>query len=404
MKLYSRGQVAIVALMSAAIVLAAAAVIGFLWLPGSRHQNADEVAIDSSAALWPVQFANAIVDTTQLDLTDDERNSIIVYEALNKGVVNITSVTMRYNWFFDPVPQEGTGSGSIIDRSGLVVTNYHVIQGATDLTVTMADGSEYAGEIVGTDRENDLAVLRFQPPSEGVTIIPFGDSAQLRVGQKVLAIGNPFALERTLTIGVVSGLGRSVRVADTLIIRDMIQTDASINPGNSGGPLLNSRGEMVGINTVIQSSSGESIGIGFAVPIDTAKRVVRDLVEYGRVRRGWIDIGYAIQLFPALARLNNPSVTRGLLVSEVSPRSNAYTAGIRGGDSDRYVRYRMNYIYLGGDVIVEVDGLPVASRADFYSALEDNRPGEEVTVRVVRGRQEKAYSVKLAERPERLPW
>ena len=409
MKLYTRGQVIAYSAVAAVGVLATAAILGFVSFPrngvevGTRTVGAEAGSAELSLPTYPVQYADAILGAGS-DLTGDEANSIGIYEALNEAVVNVTSISLRYNWFFDPVPQEGTGSGSIIDESGYVLTNWHVIQGASDLRITLADGTEHEGHVVGYDRENDLAVLRFEPPTEPLSVIPFGSSAELRIGQKVLAIGNPFALERTLTTGIVSGLGRSVRVASDVIINSMIQTDASINPGNSGGPLLNSRGEMIGINTVIQSSSGESIGIGFAVPVDTARRVVRDLVAYGRVRRGWIEIDYAIQLFPALSRLNDPAVPDGVLVSEVRPGTNAFAAGIRGGDRERYVRYQMRYIYLGGDVIVEVDGMSVSSRADFYSALEDNKPGDTVTVKVVRGRQKRSFSVTLSERPEGLPW
>ncbi len=335
----------------------------------------------------------------------DELENIRVYEQRNAGVVNITTETVTYNWFLEPVPREGgSGSGSIIDARGYVLTNNHVVSDAFKVFVTLADGLRIEGEVIGTDAENDLAVVRFEPPS-GVDLatIPMGTSADLRIGRKVLAIGNPFALDRTLTVGIVSGLGRPIRTSNNLVIRDMIQTDASINPGNSGGPLLDSSGTMIGINTMIYSPSGGSIGIGFAVPIDTARRVVPDLIQFGVVRRGWIDI-VPRQLFPQLVRYADLPVGQGVLISEIIPGGNAEKAGLRGGDPDNAVRYGNTIIYLGGDIIVEVDGHAVATIANFYEALEDNAPGEEVRVVSLRGRRERSTTVVLSERPERFQW
>jgi len=225
----------------------------------------------------------------------------------------------------------------------------------------------------------------------------------LRVGQKVLAIGNPFGLDRTLTTGIVSGLGRPLKARNDLVIRDMIQTDASINPGNSGGPLLNSRGEMIGINTMIFSPSGGSVGIGFAVPVNTARRVVPDLMEFGSVRRGWIDI-VPRQLFPQLVQYARLPVEKGLLISEVLPGGNAEKAGLKGGDPKSAVRYGRTVIYLGGDILTVVDGMKVASIANLYEALEDNRPGDTVVVEFMRGRRTMETSITLSTRPERFQW
>ncbi len=335
----------------------------------------------------------------------EELENIQVYEQRNAGVVNITTETVTYNWFLEPVPREGgSGSGSIIDARGYVLTNNHVVSDAFKVFVTLADGLRIEGEVIGTDAENDLAVVFFEPPA-GVELatIPMGSSSHLRIGQKVLAIGNPFALDRTLTVGIVSGLGRPVRTSNNLVIRDMIQTDASINPGNSGGPLLDSSGTMIGINTMIYSPSGGSIGIGFAVPIDTARRVVPDLIQFGVVRRGWIDI-IPRQLFPQLVRYAELPVSRGILISEVVTGGNAAAAGLRGGSPDDAVRYGNTVIYLGGDIIVEVDDHPVETIANLYEALEDNAPGDEVTVVYVRGRRERSTTLVLSERPERFQW
>ena len=347
---------------------------------------------------------NVVPVASDTRFTDDELENIRIYEQRNRGVVNITTETVAYNWFLEPVPQEGSsGSGSIIDQRGYVLTNYHVVEEAFKVFVTLADGEQIEGEVIGTDPENDLAVVKFDPGDRELVTIPMATSSNLRVGQKVLAIGNPFGLDRTLTTGVVSGLGRAIRASSNLVIRDMIQTDASINRGNSGGPLLDNQGNMIGINTVIFSPSGGSIGIGFAVPVDTARRVVPDLIEFGRVRRGWIQI-VPRQLFPRLVQYADLPVDQGVLVSEVVEDGNADRAGLRGGERSQAVRYGSTIIYLGGDIIVEVDGTPVRSLENLYEALEDNRPGEEVTVEYIRGGRRRETSVVLSERPEQFQW
>ena len=398
MKLYTRRQVVYAALTGGVAIVALAAALGFLRLP-EKFLPGDflsEPALEWEQPLIigkPVQYTGPVVN--------DEENNIQIYERLNEAVVNITSVTFEYNWFLEPIPREGTGSGSIIDQRGHVLTNYHVIKGAEELFITLADGSSHEGKVVGVDPENDLAVIKFDPNGRGLTIIPFGDSGQLKVGQKVLAIGNPFALDRTLTTGIVSGLGRPVKTDSGIVIREMIQTDASINPGNSGGPLLNTRGEMIGVNTMIFSPSGGSVGIGFTVPIDTARRIIPDLIRYGRVNRGWIDI-IPVQLFPALVRYARLPVSNGVLVSKVDPGSSAEKAGLRGGKNA--VRYGRSIIYLGGDIIIEVDRLEITSLHDLLGALEDNKPGEIVEVKVLRGRKEISLQVKLSKRPESFRW
>jgi S1-C subfamily serine protease len=315
------------------------------------------------------------------------------------AVVNITTETVAINWFLEPVPQEGgSGSGSVIDTRGYVLTNNHVIENAYKVFINLADGSQYEGTVVGTDPENDIAVLKFDPP-KGVELrtIPFGSSTNLKVGQKVLAIGNPFALERTLTVGIVSGLGRPIQNGRNHIIRDMIQTDASINPGNSGGPLLDTQGRMIGINTMIYSPSGGSVGIGFAVPINTAKRVVAEIIEYGKVRRGWLD-ATVVQLFPSLVRYAKLPVSSGLLVSRTKRNGFTEKAGLRQGSEP--VRYGASVIYLGGDIITSVDGMKTNTLADLYSALEDNKPGEKIAVEIMRAGKSVKLEVTLADREE----
>jgi S1-C subfamily serine protease len=331
--------------------------------------------------------------------TEDERENISIYERLNPAVVNITTETVAINWFLEPVPQEGgSGSGSIIDTSGVVLTNNHVIENAYKVFINLSDGSQYEGTVVGTDPENDIAVLRFTPkPGTELRTVPFGTSDNLKVGQKVLAIGNPFALERTLTVGIVSGLGRPIQTSSDNIIRDMIQTDASINPGNSGGPLLDAQGRMIGVNTMIYSPSGGSVGIGFAVPINTAKRVVAEILQYGKVRRGWID-ATVVQLFPDLVRYAKLPVNTGLLVSRTRRNGNAEKAGLRQGTEP--VRYGRSTIYLGGDIITMADGMKTATLADLYSALEDNKPGDIIKVEIMRNGKNQTLNLTLADREE----
>ena len=404
MKLYSRYQVILYAL--GGFMLALLLVFGFRLLrqgPAGQRSASQErrPGLESSRQAQPVQLSAPSSLSVPSEVAQEEQNNIRIYESFNQAVVNITSVSFEYNWFLEPVPKEGTGSGSIIDQKGLVLTNHHVVQDAKKLTITLWDGSDYSGQVVGMDAENDLAVVKLDPKGKALTTIPFGSSAKLKVGQKVLAIGNPFALERTLTAGIVSGLGRPVKTESGIVIREMIQTDASINPGNSGGPLLNSRGEMIGINTMIFSPSGGSVGIGFAVPVDTAKRVIPDLIRYGKVQRGWIDIT-PVQLFPELVRYANLPIAEGILVSRVVPGSLAEKSGLRGGT--QAVRYGRSLIYLGGDIIVEVDRMPVTSLYDLLGALEDNKPGEIVALKVIRENREKNLSVKLSERPQNLAW
>jgi len=350
MKLYSRAQVVFMSIICSLIVVLFMLGVGLPSLlakrQGNRQSNVQETALNTDAVL-PVAAPIAIPDSMPPELsgaldfeaqavqsailyTEDERENISVYEKLNAAVVNITTETMAINWFLEPVLQDGgSGSGSIIDTRGYVLTNNHVIQNAHKVFINLADGSQFEGTVVGVDPENDIAVVKFDPPrGTELRTVPYGDSGNLKVGQKVLAIGNPFALERTLTVGIVSGLGRPIQINRQHVVRDMIQTDASINPGNSGGPLLDTQGRMIGINTMIYSPSGGSVGIGFAIPVNTAKRVVTELIQYGKVRRGWID-ATMVQLFPALVRYAKFPVNSGLLVSRTRKGGLADKAGLR---------------------------------------------------------------------------
>lgn len=417
MRLYTRRQV--IWFSAASVVLVAAVVSAILFASGTLAApgtgGAGETSVPATAELASrtelqletnsQPLAGSFPAGNGLEYTADELDNIRVYATRNQGVVNITTETVDYNWFLEPVPgRGGTGSGSIIDKRGIVLTNNHVVNNAAKLFVTLADGTQVEGRVAGEDGENDLAIVRFTPPKgRELVTIPMGDSGSLKIGQKVLAIGNPFGLDRTLTAGIVSGLGRPLQTQNNLVIRDMIQTDAAINPGNSGGPLLDSHGDMIGINTMIYSPSGGSIGIGFAVPVDTARRVVPDLIKYGVVKRGWIDI-VPRQLFPPLVRYAKLPVSEGVLVSQVVPGGNADRAGIHGGDRNRPVRYGNTVIYLGGDIIIAVNNAAVRNLANLYEALESTKPGEVVSVTVLRGRQKLAFQITLSERPEQFQW
>lgn len=314
-------------------------------------------------------------------LSEEESINIRVYESRSRSVVNITSTTLEYTWFFEVVPRQGVGSGFVIDKEGHIVTNYHVIRDAERLEVTLYDKEKYEATRVGIDPINDIAVLKIDSPEEKLYPVPLGTSRDLKVGQKVLAIGNPFGLDQTLTTGIISSLQRTLST-DFGLIDEIIQTDAAINPGNSGGPLLNRRGEVVGINTAIFSRTGESAGIGFAVPVDTLNRILPDLLEHGQVLRAWFGV-QGQPLSRRLAQALRLPVEEGLLVLQVESNSSADRAGIRGGQ--RRAFYGNVPLLIGGDVIVSLGGRPVGTMQDIASILEDKRPGETISIVYYRG-------------------
>lgn len=395
MRLYGGRQVAVIALVTAILSLLVGGLLtAVVLVPRAASADHGSRLATPGLPVVPVQFSNS--SQRYGGLLEDEQNNIEIYDRTNKAVVYITTVTMQYTWFYEAVPQEGTGSGVIIDEQGHVLTNYHVVKGADKISITLADGTEVEGRTTGTDPENDLAVVQFDPRGRTLTTIPFGNSSTLRVGMKVLAIGNPFGLDRTLTRGVVSGLARPLQTEDGYLIRETIQTDAAINPGNSGGPLLNSHGELIGVNSAIKSPSGASAGIGFAIPVNTARRVAEELMRYGTVRRGWIDID-PVQLFPALVNYFRLPVEKGILVNAAGPV--ARQSGLRGGDTSRGVSGGRATFYPGGDIIFAVNGHTVESYSDYLNALEDTKPGEIVDVKVLRGGQEKSLKVRLVQAP-----
>jgi S1-C subfamily serine protease len=328
--------------------------------------------------------------------TPDEEINIRVYRAASPAVVNITTIAVAYDFFLNPMPKEGTGSGAIIDRSGHILTNFHVIDGARRLEVTLADGSKWPARPVGADPSNDLAVIKIDAPVEKLTVIPLGDSSKLLVGQKVLVIGNPFGLDRTLTVGIVSSVGRLIRADNGRLIRGIIQTDAAINPGNSGGPVLNSSGEVIGVSTAIFSPSGGSVGVGFAVPINTAKRSLPELISRGYVARPYLGIA-GHEIVPALVQALRLPVKEGIMVVEVTPGSPAQRAGIRGGD--RAVQVGNMIVHVGGDIITEVDQVKVRTFEELSDFIDTKQPGDTVALTFNRQGKLNVVEVRLRERP-----
>jgi S1-C subfamily serine protease len=321
----------------------------------------------------------------------EEQNNIAVYKKALPSVVNITSTAVTFDFFYGAVPQQGMGSGFVIDGEGHILTNFHVVEGARQLEVTTSDKKKYKAQIVGTDPVHDLAVI--QIPTKAVPQAEIGDSKDLVVGQKVYAIGNPFGLSGTMTRGIISSI-RSLK-GERGYIDEAIQTDAAINPGNSGGPLLNGHGQVIGINTMILTGGVEqSAGIGFAIPINTAKAVLDDLVHLGRVRRPELGVR-TIPIGPELADEMGLAADSGLLVVQVVPGSAAERAGIRAGTERAYLRNIP--ITLGGDLIIAVDGQPIEEQQDLSHVMQNHRSGDSVTVTVYRGKRRMDIKVVLGE-------
>ena len=338
---------------------------------------------------------------TDPSVATDEKNNREVYDAVSPGVVNITS-TVYVQDFFDVVPQKGSGSGSILDKEGRILTNYHVIQEARELEVTLANGKKYEGRVLGGDPDNDLAVIKIDAPSSELTTVQLGNSDELFVGQKVLAIGNPFGFDRTLTRGVISGLARPLKSEITgRLIEGVIQTDAAINHGNSGGPLLDSHGRQIGINTMIFSPSGGSVGIGFAVPVKTARKVIEDIKTYGRVRKprlGIVEVVPLSRFGQRLIQALNLPVNEGLMVLRVVPGSGADKAGMR--NAEAFGIRGTDYTVPLGDVITKVDGKTISQQDDLDRVLNSKNVGDRVQVEIVRNGRRMTLDIQLAELPQ----
>jgi S1-C subfamily serine protease len=329
-------------------------------------------------------------------LDSDEQNNIDVYRKAIPSVVNITSKTVAYDFFNGPVPEEGQGSGFIIDKEGHVLTNFHVVGNATQVEVTLHNKKTYKAQVIGRDRGHDLAVVKIDAP--GVVPAVLGDSKNLQVGQKTFAIGNPFGLAGTMTRGIISSL-RPIRNPEGSYIEEAIQTDAAINPGNSGGPLLNSHGEVIGINSLIATGgSNQSAGIGFAIPINVAKAVLNDLITLGTVRRPSLGI-QTLPIGPELAQEMGLPANYGVLIVRTIPGGAADQAGLRGGNERAYLGNAL--IMIGGDLIVAINGDPVGEQQDLANAMNKHRAGDTVTVTIYRGKRKMDVKVVLGEARER---
>jgi S1-C subfamily serine protease len=327
----------------------------------------------------------------------EEQNNISIYRKNIASVVNITSRAMTFDFFYGLVPQEGQGSGFIIDKEGHVLTNYHVIAEARQIEVTLHNRKKYRATVVGTDPGHDLAIVLIKAPD--LVPMTLGDSRSLQVGQKVYAIGNPFGLSGTLTRGIVSSIRPVQEPNGGATIDEAIQTDAAINPGNSGGPLLNWHGEVIGINTMILSSVGQSAGIGFAIPINTAKAVLNDLVTIGRVRRPALGIR-TVPISPELADQMGLAADYGLLIVQVVPGSAADRAGLKGGSERAYIGNTP--IMMGGDLIVAIDGQDVQDQQDLSQIMNSHRAGDTVKITVFRAKKKVDLSVTLGEAREQV--
>jgi len=345
-------------------------------------QRAEGSLGDSSAAAVPVDPLTGFRDPLAgAEYSQEELIAMAVYENVNRSVVNISTKTVQTDMFFMfEIPSEGEGSGCVLDKQGHILTNFHVVEGAREIQVTLFDGNTYEARMVGVDPTTDVAVLKIDAPADSLYPVVFGDSSRLRVGQRVYAIGNPFGLERTLSTGTISSLNRSLPSQRRYRkITQVIQIDASINPGNSGGPLLDAHSRMIGMNTAIASRTGESAGVGFAIAANTIARVVPQLIEHGRVIRADIGIARVYQM------------EQGLLIAALVPGGAAERAGLRGPQVVRRRRQHGPFIYeyqaidrAAADLIVAVDGKPVRTVEDFLTIVESKSPGEKVVVTVIR--------------------
>ncbi len=367
------------------IMFALIAVLAAFWA-GARWGPRTPNAVEAVPTATPVSTEG---------LGSLEAENVRIYHQAAPAVANIVTKTVEYDFFYNAVPVEGAGSGFVIDAAGHILTNYHVVENARTIEVTLGDQTHYTAKYIGADTRNDIALIQIEAQGKKLTPLPLGDSHALQVGQRVLAIGNPFGFQSTLTTGVVSALGRTVQTSDTTFIDEAVQTDAAINRGNSGGPLMNSHGEVIGINSAIYTPSGTTAGIGFAIPINTAKRVADDLISLGRVRQATLGIqGRAI--WPGLAGALDLPVDHGLLIESTTPGGPADAAGIRGGN--RTVLAGLQQLRIGGDVLTAVDSTEITNQMDLGHVLNRHRPGDTVTVTFYRDKKKIDEKVTLADR------
>jgi S1-C subfamily serine protease len=340
-----------------------------------------------------------MIDAAGLDFA--EKRVIDVYERVSPAVVNITTQVLRRSFFFEIIPEEGAGSGFVLDKEGHILTNYHVIEGAQRIEVTFIDETTLPAKVVGADPRNDIAVLQVEAPPELLVPVELGTSANLQVGQRAIAIGNPFGqFGGTLTTGVISALNRTLQGQDGREVSGIIQTDAAINRGNSGGPLLDSAGRVIGINTAIFSPSGTSAGVGFAVPVDTIHRILPDLLTLGRYRHPWLGVRYAYRLTPGLANILDLPVDKGLLLVELYRGSPLALKGVQGAQQETILGNQR--IFIGGDILTTIDGEEVTSIDSLQILLETKyQVGDTVNVTLLRNGEERTITVELAEEPMR---
>jgi putative serine protease PepD len=374
----------------ARIVLAALVLILGAYWAGARYGSHQPTQVEA----LPLGGSNS---TAQRDaaLTEEESINVRIYRQASPAVANILTKATEYDFFMDPVPVEGAGSGFVIDPRGYILTNYHVVEGAKSIEVVLGDQSRHPAKFIGADQRNDVALVKIDPKGKPLAALQLGDSSAIQVGQKVLAIGNPFGFQSTLTTGVISALGRTVQTSQSTFIEEAIQTDAAINRGNSGGPLINSHGQVIGINSAIYTPTGTTAGIGFAIPINTAKSIATDLITDGRVHRAFLGVE-TISIVGGLAEALDLPVQEGLLVETVTKGGPAAAAGIHGGD--RIAQAGMRRFHIGGDVIVALDGQKVANQFDVNLVLNHHRSGDTITVTVYRGGKKMDIPVKLGER------
>lgn len=358
------------------------------------------LALGKTVAVAPPIISSSPVTTTTVStvpLIGDEQDNVAVYEKVGPSVVNITSTVLSFDNFLQAVPQKGTGSGSILDAEGRILTNYHVVKGARRLEVTLASGKRYTARMLGADPDHDLAVIQLVNPPKELTTVVLGNSETLKVGRKVLAIGNPFGLDRTLTTGIISALGRDLQSEKAgRTLRNLIQTDAAINPGNSGGPLLDNQGQLIGVNTAIFSTSGSSAGIGFAVPVETVREILPNLLAgKGKIVQH-ASLGVVIQtLPPTVAEALNLPVQQGVLIEQVLPGSGAAAAGLQPGNQE-VVAGNLR-LRIGGDVVTAIDGVAVADAQSLISEVQKHKIGDKVSLNIVRGGQQLSVTVTLGE-------
>ena len=375
------------------ILIAVLLAAGFFWVTTYHRAHENDGGDATPAVSVPVD-----ISTTEaagpVALDPEEQTNIAVYKKVLPSVVNVISTVESYDFFYGAVPAQGQGSGFILDKQGHILTNYHVIEGAKQIEVTLSNRRKFPARVVGADRSHDIAVIQITAPD--LVPVTLGDSSRLQVGQKVFAIGNPFGLAGTMTRGIVSSI-RSVRTPEGAFIDEAIQTDAAINPGNSGGPLLDSRGDVIGIDTMLMGSAAQSSGIGFAIPINTAKAVLNDLVTLGRVRRPALGIR-TLAIGPDLAGQMGLPADYGVLIVQTVSGGAAEKAGLRGGNQRAYLGNVP--ILTGGDLIIAIDGQKIEDTTDISRVMNQHRAGDKVSVTIYRGKQKMDVPVVLGELPQ----